>query len=468
MKKALNFTIISDTHYYSKRNWIAGNYNDFPPDNNQLLIKHSEEIIKHTFDELSRNLEIDAVLISGDLSKNGEITSHEEMRDALAKLKKRGKAVYVITATHDYNDGFSPSYGRDENNKDVPVEGLERNKLLDYYGEFGYNDAISVHEESMSYVAQLADGYRLLALNDDYGNPHCGYSDDCFEWIREQVKKAHEDGQFIVAMTHHPIISPSAFYQLIGGANMLHQHELRAEQFADTGIPFILTGHSHIHNISSIKSQKGNILYDISTAALTGFPPVYRNICISPDDKKIDIESHFVDQVHGIDTNGLSLTDYTKKLFLGAVADAVYNAENDYDKFADFAIGMSISKETSAKYKFFFQNGAKFFNRLTFGKVWKLVRFSSGVSAAEIQPVYEKKLVPFLIDVAANLYKGDADMEKSSAEYRVFEGVLKKADKLAKPFLKKLRNKGINSISSMVLPLMHNDGLPDANAILYY
>ncbi len=35
------------------------------------------------------------------------------------------------------------------------------------YKEFGPDEAIAVHRDSMSYVVQLADGYRLFALNDD-------------------------------------------------------------------------------------------------------------------------------------------------------------------------------------------------------------------------------------------------------------------------------------------------------------
>ena len=466
--KSLKFTIITDTHYYSKRNWIAGHYDDFPPENGQLLMKYSEEIVNHTFSTLSENDESDIILISGDLTNNGEISSHEEMRDALKALKNNGKRVYVITATHDYNDGFMPAYGRDENNNEVPVPELERNKLMDYYGEFGYNDAISVHEESFSYVAQLADGYRLLALNDDYGNPHCGYSDDCFEWIKEQVKKAYDDGQFLVTMTHHPVIAPSVFYKLIGANDMLDQHELRAKQFADMGLLFILTGHSHVHNISSITTDNGNTLYDISTGALTGFPPAYREIEILPDERKIDVKSIFVDHVSGFDTEGLTLTEYTKKLFLGSIADALENAENNYEAFMDFAVGISLSKEVTTKYKFIFQRAAKFLNHLTFGKVRKFVRFSCKVSSDEIKPIYDKKVVPFVIDVVANLYKGDGDIEKSSAEYKIAESVLKKLDKLSKPFSKQLKAIGLENISSAVLPLLYNDGIGDANAVLNY
>ncbi|MGN1442705.1 MAG: hypothetical protein ACI4XE_02545, partial [Acutalibacteraceae bacterium] len=236
----------------------------------------------------------------------------------------------------------------------------------------------------------------------------------------------------------------------------------------DWGIPFVFTGHSHVQNISSVKTKSGKNFYDISTAALIGYPPVYRKVEISPDEKKLDIRTVFIDRVKGIPTNGLTLTDYTKKLFLGSISDAIENAVNDYEKFAEFAIGMSISKEVSYKYQYPIKMLATFLNRLTFGKVWKLVRFSSGVSPSQINMVYHKKAVPFIIDVAANLYKGDADIEKSSVEYRITKALLEKLDKLSQPFSKKLGEIGIESFSSVILPLVHNDGLPDSDAVLYY
>ena len=461
MNNQLEFTVISDTHYYSKKNWVDGYPKDYTPKNDQLLFSASEEIVKHTFESLCRNDTPEIILISGDLTYNGEITSHEEMKQLLTELKQKGKKVFVITSTHDYYTPNMPTVGINKNGEYVEVESVKREELL------GYNEALSVHKESMSYMAQLTDGFRLLALNDDYGDPHCGYSDDCFKWICEQVEQAHNDGQFVVAMTHHPVIPPSPIYSAAASGDMLDKYELRSRQFAQMGLSFILTGHTHIHNISSI-NVNGKAFYDISTAALTGFPPAYRKIHIDKTDRKIDIKSTFVDNVTGVNTENMSLTDYTKKLFLGAIADALYNAENDYEKFADFAVGISISKETSNKYKFIFKNVAKFLNRLTFGKVWRHIRFSSGISKNEIISIYDKKVVPFAIDIAANLYKGDGDIPISSTEYKMTRALLKKIDCLAKPFAKKLNSLGIESISNVVLPLLHNDGIKDANAVIYY
>lgn len=82
----LSVTVISDPHYYSKRNWAGGDPFQFAPKRNQLYKEGSEEILKHVFNEICQDNEEQIVLINGDLTNNGEITSHEEMRALLQHL----------------------------------------------------------------------------------------------------------------------------------------------------------------------------------------------------------------------------------------------------------------------------------------------------------------------------------------------------------------------------------------------
>ncbi len=131
--------------------------------------------------------------------------------------------------------------------------------------EFGPDEAIAVHRDSMSYVVQLADGYRLFALNDDRNlSGKSGFSDECFEWIKAQAEDARKNDQFILAMTRHPLIAPSPIYELIGKNDMLGNYETRRNELANLGIQFILTGHTHVHDIDVITSDRGNTLYDIA------------------------------------------------------------------------------------------------------------------------------------------------------------------------------------------------------------
>lgn len=136
------------------------------------------------------------------------------------------------------------------------------------YREFGPDQADSVHRQSMSYSVKLQDGYRLLAINDDKNlSGKSGVSDDCFEWIRSEVEKARANGEFVLAMTHHPLIAPSPIYGLIGKNDMFGDFDVRREQFADLGMQFMLTGHTHIHSIDKITSKRGNTFYTIATAS---------------------------------------------------------------------------------------------------------------------------------------------------------------------------------------------------------
>lgn len=460
--KPLDVVVLTDTHYYSKKNWVDGDPFAFPPAREQLFRRGSEEILRYVFDEICRDGMPEIVLISGDLTNNGEVTSHEEIRELLRGLKARGKRVYVTTATHDFR-GEGVSYGFDKDNHKVDVPAFRRDDLRDFYREFGMDEAVSVHEPSMCYAVDLTPEYRLLALNDDKGYDHAGFTEECFEWIRQQVQTARQNGQFVLAMTHHPVLSPSPLYRLIASGDLLESGEERAKQFADLGVPCMFTGHSHIHNISGITSDSGNTFYDVSTSALVGFPPNYRTVRFDPDAGTIAISTVTVNHVSSLDTDGLSLSAFTEKQFLGTVSDILDTAEHDYPAFQELANGFSLRPDKSAKLKWIIRPAAKYVNHLSFGKVWRWTKHGNGVSKAEILPLRDNKVVPFAVSMVANLYRGDAGLAKDSVEYRIASALFRKLDCLSKPFSKKLRSAGLDSLSSALLPLLHNDGLPDAD-----
>lgn len=460
--KPLDLVVLTDTHYYSKKNWVDGDPYAFPPAREQLFRRGSEEILRHVFDEICQDGMPEIVLISGDLTNNGEVTSHEEIRKLLRELKQRGKHVYVTTATHDFR-GEGVSYGFDKNNRKVNVPAFRRDDLRGFYREFGMDEAVSIHESTMCYAVDLTPEYRLLALNDDKGYDHAGFTDECFDWIRRQAEEAKRNGQFLIAMTHHPVLSPSPLYRLIASGDLLENGETRAKQFADLGVPCMFTGHSHIHNISCIKSDSGNTFYDVSTSALVGFPPNYRTVLFDPDNGEIAISTTTVDRVPALDTDGLSLSAFTEKQFLGTVSDILNTAEHDYPAFQELANGFSLRPDKSAKLKWIIRPAAKYINRLTFGKIWRWTKRHNGVSKAQIQPKRDQKVVPFAVSMVANLYRGDANLPKDSVEYRIASAFFKKLDRLSKPLSKKLQNAGVDSLSSALLPLLHNDSLPDAD-----
>lgn len=468
----LKIQVITDTHYYSRKVGTTGKAYEKEESKSQMVIKDSDLVIKAGFDLLCRDNSTDIVLLSGDTTHNGELDSHAEFIEMLRDLKKRGKRVYVITATHDFRDGgVTDGYDGDETIKVPAVE--DRHDLWDMYYEFGPNEAISTHKESMSYVVQLAPGYRLFALNDDTnykpeGERGSGFSDDCMNWILEQLKDAQEHDQYVIAMTHHPMIAPSPFYAIIGKGDMQRNHETTREIFADAGLHCMLTGHTHVHNISSVVTKKGNVFYDIACGAMIGCPPVMRTITFDPKHAKIDVDTTVIKDVPGLDTGSKPFDEYMKGFFFGMISEVIWAMGNDIDRLAEMTPAFSIPGEKAKKLAWIIKPVGKFLNRLTFKKVWKICKKESGLKKEDIADIADNKVVDFILELVQNLYCGDSPYGPDTREYKLTCAVLNVIDSFLDTIHFSIGKvlKGATSVRSLVEPLLWNPGFCDAKATL--
>lgn len=469
----LKIQFITDTHYYSRKNGTQGKAYEKDESKSQMVVKDSDLVLKRAFDMLCEDTSTDIVVLSGDTTRNGELTSHEEFIEMLRDLKKRGKRVYVITATHDFRPGgVSKGFVGDEQIEVPAVE--ERHDLWDMYYEFGPNEAISTHPHSLSYVVQLAPGYRLFALNDDTnykpeGERGSGYSDDCMKWIMEQLEDAKANDQFVIAMTHHPMISPSPFYSIIGKGDMQRNHEVTREIFADAGLQVMLTGHTHVHNIGYITTEKGNRFYDIACGALIGCPPVMRNVIFDPKNAKVDVDTVFVDNVEGLDTDGKSFPEYMKGFFFGMIAKVIWAMGNDIDVLADMTPAFSIPGEKVKKLGWLIKPIGKFLNKLTFKKIWRLCKKECGLKKSDIEDIKDNRVVDFILELVQNLYCGDSPYGPETREYKLTCGILNVIDSFLDTIHLSIGKflKGATSVRSLVEPLLwKNSEFKDSDAVL--
>lgn len=469
----LKIQFITDTHYYSRKNGTEGKAYEKDESKSQMVIKDSDLVLKKAFDMLCEDTSTDIVVLSGDTTRNGEITSHEEFIEMLRDLKKRGKRVYVITATHDFQDnGVTKGFDGD---KVIDVPAVEnRHDLWDMYYEFGPNEAISTHKESMSYVVQLAPGYRLFALNDDTnykpeGERGSGFSDDCMEWILEQLKDAQENDQYVIAMTHHPMVSPSPFYSIIGKGDMQRNHETTREIFADAGLHCMLSGHTHVHNIGYVTTKKGNRFYDIASGAVIGCPPVMRNVTFDPKNAKIDVDTIKITDVPGLDTGGKPFDEYMKGFFFGMIAKVIWAMGNDIDVLADMTPAFSIPGEKVKKLAWLIKPVGKFLNKLTFRKVWKLCKKESGLKKEDIADIADNKVTDFILELVQNLYCGDSPYSPETREYKLTCGLLNVIDSFLDTIHLSIGKflKGAVSVRGLVEPLLwKNSDFKDDHAVL--
>lgn len=310
MEEPFSFFLVTDTHYYDSSFKRTGKAYEERSKTDQKCVAETPAIIDAGFQQLADDKDTKVILIPGDLVYRGEYQSHVGFREKLYRLQNQGKKIYLITARHDYAED-PVEFDGDEL---IPVKGMPREELRDFYKDFGFDEAISEHKESMSYVAQLADGVRLLALNCDGDcKDFKGLWDDQMQWALDEIQKAHEAGNYIFAMMHYPLLPfvPLLRLHSLNDAK-LTDWEKRANEFADAGLDLIFTGHMHAQAVTDYTTQNGNTVTDVQTGCFVGCPCAYRKVTFAGN--TAHIQSYTIEDFD-YDKQGKTAREYFQSRF---------------------------------------------------------------------------------------------------------------------------------------------------------
>lgn len=411
----LNFYLVTDTHFFDPSFKRSGAAYEKRSISDQKCVAETPAIIDAGFKQIADDKETNIILIPGDLVYRGEYQSHIGLRNRLYKLKEQGKKIYLITARHDYDDNDSFEFDDDEM---LPVKAMPRDELRDFYKDFGFDGAISEHKESMSYVAQLADGIRLLALNCDGDcKDFKGLWDNQMKWALEQIEDAHRTGNYIFAMTHYPLLPFSPIMNLISDSH-LTDWEKRANQFADAGLDLIFTGHMHAQAVTEYVTENGNKITDVQTGCFVGCPCAYRKVTIK--DSTADIKSYTINDFD-YDKQGKSASEYFQWRF---------------DRMIDYKMEEILPK-----------SAMKILNKLTVKKICIFLWFNPDKS---IQNILAKDLG---IELVRNIFIGNEPYVKGTAVYEAFEKLINRLSLIIHIAEKKAgkKNKVLSDIKSFLL-----------------
>lgn len=411
----LNFYLVTDTHFFDPSFKRSGAAYEKRSMSDQKCVAETPAIIDAGFKQIADDKETNIILIPGDLVYRGEYQSHIGLRNRLYKLKEQGKKIYLITARHDYDDNDSFEFDGD---KMLPVKAMPRDELRDFYKDFGFDGAISEHKESMSYVAQLADGIRLLALNCDGDcKDFKGLWDNQMKWALEQIEDAHRTSNYIFAMTHYPLLPFSPIMNLISDSH-LTDWEKRANQFADAGLDLIFTGHMHAQAVTEYVTENGNKITDVQTGCFVGCPCAYRKVTIK--DSTADIKSYTINDF-----------DYNKQ---GKSASEYFQWR--FDRMIDYKMKEILPKPA-----------IKILNKLTVKKICNFLWFNPDKS---IQNILAKDLG---IELVRNIFIGNEPYVKGTAVYEAFEKLINRLSLIIHIAEKKAgkKNKVLSDIKSFLL-----------------
>ena len=441
----LKFYQITDLHHYAHELGIEGKAFESICLSDQKCLAETGAMIDAYFDKIIEDTETNIVLITGDVTCNGAMESHRDLLPKLYRLKDAGKKVYLTTVTHDYYMENGNGTGKAEKcvgDEILTATRTERDELLEIYKDFGLSEAISIHKPSHSYCVKLQEGYRLLCLNDDGDEFFCGYYDDCLEWIKEQIDDAKANRDYIFAVTHHPVIPPTPIYPYFSRRDMLGDFEKTSEFFADNGIKFIFTGHTHMMNIAKIITPKGNELYDINTCSAVGYPNAMRKVVMT--DSKVQVDSVRIDSFDW-NLKGKTIDEYTKEKFLAFLNAVFDSAAYDIDKLAVLSTSFSMTPEQIYKMKSVIVPGGKFLQKATFGTFGKIFALNKYVDPS----IKDRNVKDFVLEVITNVFYGDEPYTPDTPEYKAVEALINK--RIKKVLKLKNGTEKIEEILDMIL-----------------
>lgn len=427
MNKPFSFFLVTDTHFFDESFKRTGSAYENRSKTDQKCVAETPAIIDAGFEQLVSDTDCDVILIPGDLVYRGEYQSHVGFRNRLYKLKEQGKRIYITTARHDYA-GDPVEFDGDDL---VPVKGMEREELREFYKDFGFSQALGEHRQTMSYSVQLAEHVRLLALNCDGDMKNFrGLYDDQMQWALEEIKKAHEAGDYIFAIMHYPLLPFSPVMNLIDDAKIT-DWEKRAAEFADSGLDLIFTGHMHAQAITEFTSKNGNVITDVQTGCFVGCPCAYRKVTL---DKSTAFVTSYTIHDFDYDKHDLNAEEYFKWRF-----DRMINGE--IDKILPEKIVKLLNKMT-----------VKALARLTFVRVDK-----------SIEDIPVRNLA---VEIVRNVFIGNEPYTKGTPVYDAVEMVLTRLHPVLSVLEKKLGKKQplLSDIKSFVLSSIGDEKQRDYEA----
>lgn len=333
--------VISDLHYTHPSLIVEkGAALDVYLKKDRKLLLESDALLKKSVQNLL-DAEVNVVLIPGDLTKDGELVSHQAVAELLQPLREKGVKILVVPGNHDINNPSAVSFHGDETQR---AETITPAQFKEIYDDYGFADAISYDEHSLSYVNEPVDGLRVLCID------ACKYYDNTFvsrgakkdscvthgaikpetmRWIKTEIQLAKMLGKQVVAMMHHGVVEHFNNQSFFASPYLVDDFEWVQQSFMEAGLNVVFTGHFHASDIAEARDDKGNYLYDIETGSIVTYPCPYRIIDYA--DNNLDIKTARIEEIdYAFSNTDMSFQMYAQKTVKLGFDDMISGLIHDF------------------------------------------------------------------------------------------------------------------------------------------
>jgi len=306
--------VFSDPHYFDPELGTSGGAFESHIATDRKLIAESHALTEAVTAQIIVS-DADFVLVPGDLSKDGERSSHEKFAGFLRRMEQAGKEVFVVPGNHDVLNPSSVSFQGDNT---VPVPNVTVQEFADIYAEFGYTEAIGRDPSSLSYVVEPVAGLRIIGMdacryseNTGSGYPVTGgrFPNSTEAWIKTQIQTARSEGKTVFGLLHHGLLEHFEGQKVnpVSTDYVIEEWDRISKEFATLGMHIVFTGHYHANDIVR-RSAEGTYCFDIETGSLVTWPSPWRLARLTPENR-LEIRSFRLESIQ-FDTGGKSFQDY--------------------------------------------------------------------------------------------------------------------------------------------------------------
>lgn len=359
----LRIAVMSDLHYLSPD--MIADTEDFEHafNSDRKLLKESSSVL-HEMLERVRADKPDILLVSGDLTKDGEQECHAALAKQLQQLQQDvpGLKIYVINGNHDIRNYNAKNFNTADG-KAVPATRTEPEDFKQIY-DFVYSDPTVIatftpaegnKAGGLSYVARPVEGLTIIAMDtcryssdntsngDDEHETSGAISADLEKWVIEQTAAAKARGDLVVGLEHHGLVPHFDVEPTILPMYLVNGYERIAQEYADAGMSVVFTGHMHAVDIAAMTTKAGNTFYDIETGSALTYPCPVRfvdlrrstvggetNTYMSVSTKTHIGPIHYTDPATGVAYVIDDLTEYAREF--GFTTDMLKTVAGDFVK----------------------------------------------------------------------------------------------------------------------------------------
>ena len=280
--------VISDTHVMAPEllvsegeawtNYLSGQ---------QKMLDYSQALFDEMVAKIKDEIKPDLVLITGDLTKDGEQLSHKYVVNKLDELYAVGIPTLVIPGNHDRGAQAQANAVSFDGASTTPVAVADNNWFATQYANYGYGSSSERESTTLTYVCEPIEG--LVVIGIDSGTEGT-LSSATLDWIVGKATAAKESGKEVIAMMHHPLIPHFTGVENFVEWAVVKNYETVRNTLADAGIRVVFTGHFHTSDIAMDKNADlSREIYDVTTGSLISYPCDYREVTLSNDLSELGI-----------------------------------------------------------------------------------------------------------------------------------------------------------------------------------